>query len=149
MGRFGNTNIESLLPSFAGDYAPLITHSVYRFTFTERGLPSSKSPVAFQVQITELFPGHTSWTNETATHAASASCGVGPVCVTFFLPHGVYEFIVAVDHSRGTTFLPVPAMGFVAVLSPHGGVVGIDFVTEHGSSPSRPGKIDAALPRRR
>jgi thermopsin len=133
LGPYGPPGIGSTEQSFAGDYAPLITRTVYRVTFTETGLPSSDSPSAFQVQVTNLFPGRTAWTNESTTDVLSPSCGGGPVCVTFYVPIGVYEFQVSVDHVRGTTYLPDPAMGFLGAVSPHSELIKIVFVHNHDS----------------
>ena len=134
VGPSGVAGIASTQPSFAGDYAPLISHSVYRLRFTEAGLPSSDSLSAFQVQVTSVFPGSATWANESPTNVRSPSCGTGPVCVTFYVPRGVYQFQVSVDVVRGVTYLPDPAIGFAVVLVPHGERVAIDFIHNHGAS---------------
>ncbi len=110
VGPSGVARIGSAAPSFGGDYAPLITERVYRVTFTEQGLPSSASPVAFKVEVTGLIPAGGPWTNETPTKGLPAGCGDLGVCVTFFVPAGpLYDLLVASFHSGGVTYVPDPS----------------------------------------
>jgi hypothetical protein len=134
VGSSGRARIGSTGPSFAGDYAPLITHSVERVTFTEQGLPSTRSPEAFQVQLTSLYPGDTVWTNATATNAIPSACGALGACVTFYVPAGDYEYLVSEFHDHGVRYLPVPSSGMLEVQGSPGSPVAIDFVVAHGSS---------------
>jgi thermopsin len=142
----GVAGIGSTQPSFAGDYAPLITRTVYRVTFVEWGLPASKSPTAFQVEVTSIFSGNPTWTNGTATNVPSAACWSRAVCVTFFVPAGAYEFLVSEYHHRGTSYYPEPPKGFFVVFGAWGPVITVHFVDHRGWSPG--GATVAAAARR-
>ena len=125
----GPAGILSANTSFAGDYAPLITMPVYRVTFTEHGLPASSSPSAFRVRIANAT-GAILWTNESATLVPPAGCLLSTVCVTFYVPHGVYEFEVAKFPGRAATYLPDPASGYFEVRGHYGQYVWIFFLRD-------------------
>ena len=111
----GVAGIGSTLPSFAGDYAPLITYSVHRVTFSEWGLPDSSTSTAFQVEVSGTSAGSVSWSNGTSTLGPVAGCAAGSVCVTFYVPSGAYEFRVSKYHERGATYLPDPGSGHFGI----------------------------------
>ena len=73
--------------SEAGDYAPLITTTVYDPNFAETGLPLSTTATEFQAAV---YSGSTEVAfNETQTTTPTASCSGDP-CLDFYLPNGTY-----------------------------------------------------------
>ena len=108
---------------FRGDYAPLISYTVYQVTFTETGLPSSSSASAFSVLVTNGvgYP----WTNQTATSATPGGCAASTVCVNFYLPAGTYSFAGATGISG---YGANPATGSVIVTGPTAVFVTIAFL---------------------
>lgn len=126
----GPPGIGSTVPSFAGDYAPLITNTVYEHTFTETGLPASASPSTFSVEILTKS-GHTVlWYNSSAT-ALGGGCRETVNCVRFYLPDGVYRFRVSTDMLDNHSYLPHPASGKFTVEGNLLGTTAIYFVRGH------------------
>jgi thermopsin len=119
--------IGSTTPSFAGDYAPLITSTVYRATFTERGLPSSSKHTAFTIAIVGRSGNHLLWVNMTATSATPGGCHAGSTCVRFYLPNGTYEFRVSIARVSGMKYHPSPAIGNVSISGAPAGTIPITF----------------------
>jgi thermopsin len=141
----GVMGVGSTVPSYAGDYAPLITTTVYRVTFTEAGLPASRLPHAFQVSVFDPAASAL-WSNGTATTSQPAGCPDHSVCVTFYVPDGTYEFGVSSFHHRVGTYHPDPAGGHFAVRGHHGKSIRIDF---HRLSKSNSAEIGLAAVARR
>ncbi len=138
------SGIGSTLPSFAGDYAPLITTTVDRVTFIEHGLPASTSRYAFHVVILDPVTEAILWSNETATTPTPGGCPGHTVCVTFYVPHGDYEFEVSSFHQGGPHYFPDPAAGFFQIEGHHSTTEKIQFV--HDPEVTGPGTefIEAA-----
>jgi|HubBroStandDraft_1064217.scaffolds.fasta_scaffold12235_2 thermopsin len=111
----GPAYIGSTLPTFAGDYAPLIDSTVYRHAFTERGLPASSDPATFSVQIWTRSGSSILWTNSSATVATGGGCAKSLNCVTFYLPDGGYRFTVNSAVVGNTTFSGHPSHGKITV----------------------------------
>ncbi len=78
---------------YRGDYAPLISYTVYDPNFAETGLPISgtgtTSATAFQVRVVNAT-GY-GWLNDTQTAVPTALCSGNP-CVVFYLPSGSYTY---------------------------------------------------------
>ncbi len=73
--------------SEAGDFAPLITTTVYNADVAETGLPSSSTTTEFE---TAIYSGTTVLTfNDTQTTTPTATCSGDP-CLDFYLPSGSY-----------------------------------------------------------
>ena len=130
----GAVGIGSSQLSFAGDYAPLITTTVYRVVFTETGLPDSASAHAFHVRILNAQTGAVLWSNETATSTPAGGCGHPAAFVTFYVPRGTYQFEVSNFRFHGTTYLPSAASGYFSVPGHHGQILGVHFIPESKSS---------------
>jgi thermopsin len=128
-GPTGPGGIGSTVPSFAGDYAPLITSTVYRLTFTESGLPSSGKSTAFSVQILGSSGAPILWLNSSATKA-HGSCSTGTDCVRFYVPDGAYQFRVLVADVSGAKYLPTPATGNFTVSGAPVSTVSISFTAK-------------------
>ncbi|MGC2288371.1 MAG: thermopsin family protease [Thermoplasmata archaeon] len=111
-GPRGPAAIGSTVLSFAGDYAPLITTTVYEHAFKETGLPTSTSQRTFVVRILDATGSHRLWV---ASSATSAGGGSGTDWVRFYVPNGTYEFQVLTATISGTTYTPDPAAGAFTV----------------------------------
>jgi thermopsin len=98
--------IGSAEPSFGGDYAPLISTTVYKVVFEEHGLPASSKPTAFLVRILNSDGSKLLWRNFTATALSGPH---GRVTLAFYLPNGKYQFQVGTASISGTTYYPHPA----------------------------------------
>ena len=146
LGIFETDGIGSSRLSFAGDYAPLINTTVVRVVFTEHGLPASGAHSAFSVSVGTYGGPGAQWSNETATASTPAGCPGHTVCVTFYVPRGIYEFQVASFLHGTTTYLPDPASGYFAVHGTHVSTEPIMFVRDPGASPA--GMAVAAVVRR-
>jgi len=130
----GYARIGSTVPSFSGDYAPLITTAVYEHTYTERGLPSSARPTAFTVQILGATGTPLLWVNSSATIATSGGCRMSLNCVRFYVPNGTYEFRVSTVTISGTIHYPHPAVGKFRVVGAPGSTTisfGVDPAATH------------------
>jgi len=127
-GLGGPSRIGASTPSFAGDYAPLLTTTVYRVTFLEKGLPTSSSPTAFEVRIFAAGGHSVLWLNSSATGGFPAGCGSGTNCVRFYLPDGTYGFRVARFAGPNATYLPSPSFGNLTVAGAHLPPIVISFV---------------------
>ena len=110
----GPAGIASDVPSFAGDYAPLLTYTVYRASFYEAGLPASLSSKAFHVEIVNQW-GSVLWQNSTETNTTPGGCPHATVCLRFYLPNGTYTFGVLKAKISGTTYVPTPVNGTLTV----------------------------------
>ncbi len=83
----GTAEIAATAVGFAGDYAPLITTSVYDVAVAETGLPSATTSTEFEAAV---FSGTTPvGFNDTQTTTPTATCGGDP-CLNFYLPSGTY-----------------------------------------------------------
>ncbi len=105
-GRIGST-----VPSFAGDYAPLITTTVYKVTYLERGLPPSSKMTTFFVRILNANGKRVLWHNFSATAPTGGPWNHGLVGLTFYVPNGTYRFHVSTATINGRTYYPNPAIG--------------------------------------
>ncbi|MGA8303759.1 MAG: thermopsin family protease [Thermoplasmata archaeon] len=131
----GPGGIQSTTAPFAGDYAPLITTTVYKTTFRETGLPASARATAFEVQI--LGAGGTPflWYNSSATNTAPGGCKPGTICVNFYAPNGKYEFQVLSTTLSGTTYEPHPAKGTFKIVGSPAATVKIVFSAAPSAAP--------------
>ncbi|MGB7124547.1 MAG: thermopsin family protease [Thermoplasmata archaeon] len=111
----GAAGIGSTTPSFAGDYAPLINDTVYRVTFTEKGLPASTQASAFTVKVFNRTGTLLLWANGSATGATSGGCPSGTTCVAFYVPDDSYRFVVPKTTLSNTTYVPHPRTGAFTV----------------------------------
>ncbi len=111
----GSAGIGSTTQGYAGDYAPLVTTTVYRATYTETGLPSSTTTTAFTVRIAAASGTPYLWLNETATSASPASCAPSSVCLNFYVPNGSYRFLAAPVTISSVGYVPDPALGSLTV----------------------------------
>jgi hypothetical protein len=140
--RTGPGQIGSTLPSFAGDYAPLITTTVYAHAYTEHGLPTSAHGNTFHVQI---FAGKGSpvlWQGTSATTTGPANCAAGLNCVTFYLPDGAYQFQVTNATVAGKGYSPAPASGKFIVAGAGVTTTVITFHAVHAkATPELPGGV--------
>ena len=136
--RLGSLNgpggIASTAPSFAGDYAPLITAPVYKTTFTETGLPSSGRTTAFSVQVLGASGAPLVWLNSSATSATPGGCGSAQICVNFYVPNGKYEFRVSASTISGATYDPHPAKGTFTIAGSPVHTIAIAFRTAPSST---------------
>jgi hypothetical protein len=127
----GTAGIGNTDPSFAGDYAPLITTTVYESRFKEVGLPSSSHPTAFSVQVLTSPSGSPAWVNSTATSGTPGGCSAGTVCIRFYLPNGTYEFLVSTSILSHTHYYPHPSIGNFTVAGASVNTTVISFGTTH------------------
>ncbi|MGI0071168.1 MAG: thermopsin family protease [Thermoplasmata archaeon] len=134
-GASGPGGIGSSKESFAGDYAPLVTTTVYKVTFEEKGLPSD-SAKAFRVALLSATGGPALWKNQSATSATPQGCSSRTICVTFYVPNGVYEFRVSKPTDSGTVYLPNPASGYFTVAGHRAPTTRISFVADPRSDPA-------------
>jgi hypothetical protein len=142
----GPAYIGSTLPTFAGDYAPLIDSTVYRHAFTERGLPASSNPATFSVQIWTRSGSSILWTNSSATVATGGGCAKSLNCVTFYLPDGGYRFTVNSAVVGNTTFSGHPSHGKITVEGTAFGTTLIVFFPHAGTlSSDSSGPVAAAV----
>jgi hypothetical protein len=111
----GTAEIASTVAGFAGDYAPLITTTLYKGTFTETGLPSSATTSTFAVHLNAGFGPGTVWLNQSATSATPAGCAASTICVNFYLPSGTYNFVASKATISSVVYAPNPAVGSFTV----------------------------------
>jgi thermopsin len=111
----GRAYIGSPHPSFGGDYAPLITETVYRHVFPERGLPASPNPTTFSVQVWTRTGSALLWENSSATATTGGGCAKELNCVAFYLPVGTYRFVVGPAVLGNSTYVAHPAHGKITV----------------------------------
>jgi thermopsin len=131
----GPARIGSTVSSFAGDYAPLITTTVYEHTFIETGLPASANPSTFSVQILGTPGKSVLWLNSSST-AHSGGCREDVNCVRFYLPDGNYRFHVSPAMILNATYSPHPGSSKFTVEGKFAGLTAIYFVRDHGARPA-------------
>jgi len=142
----GPAYIGSTLPSYAGDYAPLIDTTVYRHDFTERGLPASANPSTFSVEIWTKSGSTLLWENSSATVTLGGGCANSLDCVTFYLPDGGYRFVVSSAMIGTTTYTGHPSHGRITVEGTLFGSTLIVFYAHAGGEPvGGPGPAAAAV----
>ncbi|MCI4343947.1 MAG: thermopsin family protease, partial [Thermoplasmata archaeon] len=112
---------------FAGDYAPLITTTVYDPTYTETGLPSSATTTTFAVHLLGSSGTPLLWVNTSATSATPAGCSPSTVCVRLYVPNGTYEFLVPTSTVSSIVYYPNPAIGTFTVAGASVGTTAILF----------------------
>ncbi len=113
---------------FAGDYAPLISTTVYDPTFTETGLTSSTTTTIFSVRIMAASGTPVLWLNTSLTSATPAGCSPTTICVNFYVPNGSYAYNVSDAFISPTHFAPTVAVGtFMVTGSPV--AIAVTFVT--------------------
>ncbi|MGC2035022.1 MAG: thermopsin family protease [Thermoplasmata archaeon] len=111
----------------SGDYAPLITYSVYDPTFKETGLPSSATTTEFQMRIANAT-GY-GWYNGSATNlATNPGCATNTVCLNFYLPTGSYTFTASTAQAG---YAANPATGSIGLTGPSPSVITINFGTSY------------------
>jgi Thermopsin len=123
--------IASTVFGFAGDYAPLITTTVYDPTYTETGLPSSATTTTFAVHILGASGTPLLWVNTSATSATPAGCSPSTVCVKFYVPNGTYEFLVPTTTISAVVYYPDPATGVFTVAGAGVAPTAISFGVGH------------------
>jgi Thermopsin len=123
----GMAEIASTVAGFAGDYAPLITTTVYKGTFTETGLPSSATTTTFAVHLNAGFGPGTVWLNQSATSATPAGCAASTICVNFYLPNGTYNFVASKVTISSVLYAPNPAVGTFTVAGAAWGPTAISY----------------------
>jgi hypothetical protein len=123
----GSAGLASTATGARGDYAPLISYSVYDPNFFETGISSSATASAFEVRVVNAT-GY-GWLNETQTSTTttlSPSCS-GSTCVVFYLPSGTYSYTgfsgltgasaVAANPATGTFTISGAALGTVTTFA--------------------------------
>jgi Thermopsin len=126
----GSPAIASTSVGARGDYAPLITYSVYDPIFFETGISSSSSATAFEVRITGA-PGSV-WFNETATNAVTNPTCSGSPCLVFYLPSGTYSYDGFSGLTGASAVAANPATGtFTISGAPYGTVTTFAFGTSY------------------
>jgi hypothetical protein len=123
----GTAEIASTVFGSAGDYAPLITTTVYDPTFTETGLPSSATTTTFAVRIVGATGSPLLWLNTSATSATPAGCSPSTVCVRFFVPNGTYEFLAPTSTVSSVVYYANPAVGTFTVAGAPVGTTSISY----------------------
>jgi hypothetical protein len=108
--------IGTAVPSFRGDYAPLISSKVYKVAFAEHGLPASTKSTAFLVRILNAMGEKVLWRNFTATTPTGPH---GQVELTFYVPDGTYQFQVGTATIASTPYYPHPSTGSFTVSGHH------------------------------
>ncbi len=119
----GTAEISATTAGFAGDYAPLITTTVYDTNFAETGLPSSSTASEFEVAVTSA--SSYTWLNETAT-SSGALCSGDP-CVDFYLPNGAYTY----HGYSSAAYAAAPSVGSFTI---SGSPIGVETTFAFGPS---------------
>jgi hypothetical protein len=113
-----------------GDYAPLITYSVYDPNFFETGISSNAGATSFEVRVFG-GPGST-WFNDTATNVVTNPTCSGSPCVVFYLPSGAYTYDGFSGLTGASAVAANPATGsFTISGAPYGTVTTFAFGTSY------------------
>ncbi|MGA7924152.1 MAG: hypothetical protein WCA77_09265, partial [Thermoplasmata archaeon] len=110
-GDTGRPGLGSPTAGAVGDYAPLITTTVYEHDFSEKGLPGTANPSAFTVRILASSGAPLLWMNSTATKSTPGGCAASTICLRFYMPDDSYRFQVLDAKIAGKTYVPDPKSG--------------------------------------